>query len=107
VHAELNGPCNINGKPGVCIPTKACIAKGGTYASGFCPKDPADIKCCVTGGPVIPERNCKRHVIDAGYRILKQFPGKVKVVYCYANKSGDHGKGLALDFMVGVRNIYS
>ena len=72
---------------------------------GFCP-GPAEFKCCVkeTGEPIpkIPEHNCKRHVIDAGYKILQKFPGYVKVVWCYANKPGEHGKGLALDFMVGV-----
>ena len=105
VHSALNDPCNINSKPGVCINTASCIARGGTYASGFCPKDPADIMCCVKGGPTIPEYKCQRHVIDAGYKILNKFPGYVNVVYCYANKPGEHGKGLALDFMVGVRSI--
>ena len=39
-----------------------------------------------------------------GYVILNQFPGKVHTVWCYANKSGDHGLGLALDFMVANRS---
>ena len=36
--------------------------------------------------------------------ILNQFPNAVHTVWCYANKPGDHGLGLALDFMVGNRN---
>jgi hypothetical protein len=32
--------------------------------------------------------------------ILREFPGKVHTVWCYANKPGDHGRGLALDLMV-------
>jgi hypothetical protein len=76
--------------------------------AGYCP-GPANFKCCVNGPsgqiPKIPENKCQRHVIDAGYKILKNFPGYVKVVWCYANKPGEHGKGLALDFMVGVCNI--
>ena len=87
------------------------ITSAGNHSTilctGYCP-GPTNFKCCVkspSGIPKIPEHNCKRHVIDAGYKILNKFPGYVKVVWCYANKPGEHGKGLALDFMVGVCNI--
>ncbi|KAJ3558852.1 hypothetical protein NP233_g11412 [Leucocoprinus birnbaumii] len=45
-HAAVNGACSVNGTPGVCLSTSTCSSGGGTYASGFCPNDPADIKCC-------------------------------------------------------------
>ncbi|KAI9842586.1 MAG: hypothetical protein M1837_007024 [Sclerophora amabilis] len=44
--AAVNGPCTANGVPGICIATAACKSGGGKSASGFCPNDPNDIKCC-------------------------------------------------------------
>ena len=42
-----DSPCTGSGDaPGVCIATGSCTSRGGTYISGACPKDPADIKCC-------------------------------------------------------------
>src|SRR5436190_404258 len=53
VHAHVlagravDGPCTgSGGAPGVCIATGSCTSAGGTYISGACPNDPADIKCC-------------------------------------------------------------
>lgn len=43
-------------------------------------------------------------MVANGKKILAQFPGAVHTVWCYANKPGDHGLGLALDLMVGARN---
>lgn len=45
-NAALNGPCTVSGTPGVCIKTSSCSSSGGTSHTGFCPNDPADVKCC-------------------------------------------------------------
>ncbi|KAJ6464552.1 hypothetical protein C8R45DRAFT_840404 [Mycena sanguinolenta] len=42
--AAVNGPCSSG--PGVCISTSSCSAGGGVSATGLCPSDPSDIKCC-------------------------------------------------------------
>lgn len=44
--AAVNGPCSIDGTPGVCIPSSKCTESGGTNRVGFCRDDPSDIKCC-------------------------------------------------------------
>lgn len=44
--AALNGACSVNGTPGVCLTTSTCTSSGGSYASGYCPNDPTDVKCC-------------------------------------------------------------
>lgn len=44
--AALNGPCTASGAPGVCITTSSCSSSGGTSFTGFCPNDPANVKCC-------------------------------------------------------------
>lgn len=65
VHAALNGPCSVaNGTPGVCVSTASCSSSGGTSHTGFCPNDPADIKCCVkpvcgNGGSCMNVNNCE------------------------------------------------
>ena len=51
----VNGPCSINNTPGVCLPIAQCTGSGASSQSGFCPDDPADVKCCIqpscgTGG---------------------------------------------------------
>ncbi|PFH48195.1 glycoside hydrolase family 24 protein [Amanita thiersii Skay4041] len=47
VQGALNGPCSVNGTPGVCVKTAACRAAGGKPdPSNFCPNDPADVQCC-------------------------------------------------------------
>ncbi|TFK74166.1 glycoside hydrolase family 24 protein [Pluteus cervinus] len=45
-YATVNGPCTAGSTPGVCISTSTCSSGGGTSYSGYCPNDPADIKCC-------------------------------------------------------------
>jgi uncharacterized protein YraI len=66
-------------------------------------------RCSGSGGgggggiPTIPPTKCKKHVINAGYVILEEFPGYVHTVWCYGKRPGDkgeHPKGLALDLMV-------
>ncbi|EAU82386.2 hypothetical protein CC1G_06696 [Coprinopsis cinerea okayama7 len=45
--AALNGPCNIPGVgPGTCLHTSTCANGGGGSFSGYCPNDPADVRCC-------------------------------------------------------------
>jgi len=44
--AAINGRCNVNGTPGVCISTAKCASAGGQSPKGFCPHDPDDIRCC-------------------------------------------------------------
>jgi hypothetical protein len=56
IHAALNGHCTDNSNPplgpgswpadGICIHTSTCKSAGGVSASGWCPDDPEDIKCC-------------------------------------------------------------
>ena len=31
---------------GICVKTSDCDKYGGTYISGLCPDDPANVKCC-------------------------------------------------------------
>ncbi|OJD25868.1 hypothetical protein ACJ73_02755 [Blastomyces percursus] len=112
--------CNARGVRGVCIKKSAC--KGyATPGAGTpndpwtCPNDPNDVMCCTTRKPppappappvTIPENRCKRHVIDAGYRILGANPGKVRSVICYGKRSNksEHPLGLALDLMTGAHS---
>lgn len=44
--AAINGPCSVGSTPGVCIATAQCSSASGSSSVGFCPNDPADIKCC-------------------------------------------------------------
>lgn len=51
----VNGPCSVDGTPGVCIPSATCSGSDGSFRSGFCPDDASDVKCCIkpdcgTGG---------------------------------------------------------
>jgi lysozyme len=45
-YAALNGPCSVDGTPGVCVSTASCKHAGGTSHRNFCPFDPDDIRCC-------------------------------------------------------------
>ena len=45
--ATINGRCNVNDTPGVCISTAKCDSAGGQSPKGFCPGDPDDIRCCI------------------------------------------------------------
>ncbi|KAL1958109.1 hypothetical protein VTO42DRAFT_5149 [Malbranchea cinnamomea] len=99
------GPCTVYYQDGECLPTAECAEQGKVSTPNFCPNDPADVQCCTAPpNPEIPENNCQPHVVEAGKTILKEKPNIAHVVWCYANKPGEHGKGLALDFMVGPYN---
>ncbi|QSS59072.1 hypothetical protein I7I51_08504 [Histoplasma capsulatum] len=114
--------CNARGVPGVCKKKSACR---GTATPGAgtandpwtCPHDPNDVMCCTDKKPPpppppagpsvrIPEYRCKRHVIDAGYKIVGANPGKVRFVGCYGKRSSksEHPLGLALDLMTGAHS---
>ena len=61
--AALNGPCSIDGTPGVCVTTTNCAASDGSFRSGFCPNDPENVRCCIkpecgSGGNCRPEGTC-------------------------------------------------
>ncbi|KAL6713718.1 hypothetical protein ACLMJK_008210 [Lecanora helva] len=45
--AAINGPCSTDGTPGVCVKISDCAAADGSFRSGLCPNDPADVKCCI------------------------------------------------------------
>jgi hypothetical protein len=50
--AALNGRCSGTAtgayrNQGICVKTSTCSSHGGSYISGGCPNDPADVKCCV------------------------------------------------------------
>jgi hypothetical protein len=97
------GSCEVYYATGECISTSECASQGLLSTPNYCPDDPEDIQCCTEiPDPEIPETNCQAHVIEAGEVILSEKPGIVHVVWCYADKSGEHGEGLALDLMVGV-----
>lgn len=104
--AAAQNACTVYYQDGTCIPKADCESDGKMATPNFCPKDPADVQCCTdVANPEIPASNCQPHVIEAGKTILAEKPTSVHVVWCYADKSGEHGKGLALDFMVGVRRL--
>ncbi|KAG0022815.1 hypothetical protein BGZ81_008366 [Podila clonocystis] len=44
-----------NWGPGICIRTSDCTRSGGSYVSGACPNDPADVKCCTYGTCQVPD----------------------------------------------------
>jgi len=54
VSTAVNGPCKVNGTPGVCISTASCARDGGkSSTANFCPMDPADIQCCTKTACVV------------------------------------------------------
>ncbi|KAG0269229.1 hypothetical protein DFQ27_004469 [Actinomortierella ambigua] len=77
--------------PGLCIPTSQCTSGGGTYRSGLCPKDPANVKCCTYGtctwndngswapGGCMPTANCRQY---DGVPIPGRCPGPADIQCC-------------------------
>jgi len=57
--AALNGPCTMGSTPGVCLDTGDCTSGGGTYASGYCPNDPTNVKCCYKTSCGTSGGNCR------------------------------------------------
>ncbi|KAG5292520.1 hypothetical protein I7I48_04640 [Histoplasma ohiense] len=116
--------CNARGVPGVLHEKKSACRGTATPGAGTpsdpwtCPHDPNDVMCCTDKKPPppparpsvrIPEYRCKRHVIDAGYKIMGANRGKVRSVGCYGKRSGksEHPLGLALDLMTGLAQAHS
>lgn len=61
--AAVNGPCSIDGTPGVCVTTANCAAIDGSFRSGFCKNDVENVKCCIkpecgSGGNCRPTNTC-------------------------------------------------
>jgi len=86
--ATLNGPCSgaYSGQ-GACVYESDCTKNGGSYISGFCPNDAANIKCCVKKvqvnpyfkvGRCIPKSQC-----TGSYLMLDGYcPGNDNVKLC-------------------------
>ncbi|KAL9033288.1 MAG: hypothetical protein Q9214_007586 [Letrouitia sp. 1 TL-2023] len=90
--AAVNGPCSVNGVPGVCLATAKCKDAGGTSTAGFCPDDPADVKCCTkpscgSGG------NCRWTSSCSGTTLSGQCPGPNDFKCCVAGGGGGNGGG--------------
>lgn len=44
---SIGSYCSAYGYSGTCRTTSSCTALGGGSVAGFCPNDPADVKCCL------------------------------------------------------------
>ncbi|KAL8922151.1 MAG: hypothetical protein Q9208_005346 [Pyrenodesmia sp. 3 TL-2023] len=87
--AAVNGPCSVNGTPGVCLRTADCN-NGGTSTAGFCPNDPTDVKCCTkpscgSGG------NCRFTSSCTGTTLAGQCPGPTDFKCCVPTNGGGGG----------------
>lgn len=83
----VNGPCSIDGTPGVCISTSSCSGSDGSFRSGFCPNDPSNIKCCIkpecgSGG------NCRFSSQCSGSTKTGLCPGPADFQCCLGKSSG-------------------
>ncbi|KAI9892485.1 MAG: hypothetical protein M1814_001442 [Vezdaea aestivalis] len=88
--AALNGPCTANGVPGTCISTESCGASGGKSATGFCPNDPTNVKCCTkescgNGGNCRFTSNCQ------GTSLQGLCPGPNAFQCCVPTQTGGGG----------------
>lgn len=85
--AVLNGQCTGKGSaPGVCIATKKCTSKGGTFITGACPGLANDIKCCTkpacgSGG------NCRWTSQCSGTTVSNLCPGPAGFKCCVPSTS--------------------
>lgn len=80
----------------------------GTSVTGECP-GPGQFQCCQSaeincGGydpPGFVKTGCKQVAINGGEEVIKQFPGRIRVVSCQRNDPGsDHNNGMATDIAV-------
>ena len=102
--AAVNGPCSIDGTPGVCVTTSDCAAADGSYRSGFCPNDPADVKCCIkpecgSGGNCRPTSSC------TGTTKAGLCPGPSDFKCCEPNGGGGGGGGSAGDYSLSANGV--
>ncbi|KAH6910431.1 hypothetical protein BKA70DRAFT_1041814, partial [Coprinopsis sp. MPI-PUGE-AT-0042] len=65
--------------PGVCLSTTDCTAGGGEYWSGYCPNDPANVKCCVKR---CPNGICRPVSLCPGKKLANYCPGPESVKCC-------------------------
>ena len=88
--AAVNGPCAIDGTPGVCVTTSNCAAADGSFRSGFCPNDPDNVRCCIkpecgSGG------NCRSTSSCDGTPKAGLCPGPSTFQCCQPGSSGGGG----------------
>lgn len=88
----VNGPCSIDGTPGVCISSAQCSDSDGSSRSGFCPDDPSNIKCCIkpdcgSGG------NCRWTSQCSGSSQTGLCPGPADFQCCVGSDGGSPGDG--------------
>ncbi|KAH6910429.1 hypothetical protein BKA70DRAFT_1095336 [Coprinopsis sp. MPI-PUGE-AT-0042] len=79
VSGALYGPCYVGVTPGACLEIGECNSGGGVVHTGYCPNDPAGIKCCTKscpGGTCRPVSNC------AGKTKTGYCPGPASVKCC-------------------------
>ncbi|RPA92699.1 hypothetical protein L873DRAFT_1817221 [Choiromyces venosus 120613-1] len=86
-NAAVDGLCSVNGTSGVCISTANCASGGGKSTVGFCPNDPADIRCCTktacgSGG------NCRWTNECSGTSVSNQCPGPGGFKCCQPSSGG-------------------
>ncbi|KAL8799524.1 MAG: hypothetical protein Q9182_005833 [Xanthomendoza sp. 2 TL-2023] len=87
--AAVNGPCAIDGTPGVCITTTNCAKADGSFRSGFCPNDIDSVKCCIkpqcgAGG------NCRASSTCTQGTVKKNLcPGPESFTCCEPKSGGD------------------
>ncbi|KAK5655231.1 hypothetical protein OQA88_5798 [Cercophora sp. LCS_1] len=91
--AAVNEPCvGSGGVAGVCISTSACSAAGGSSITGFCPSDPAGIRCCFkkscSNGS---SGNCRWQSDCAGSSVSNQCPGPSQMKCCSSAATGFGG----------------
>ena len=88
----VNGHCSVNGTPGVCLHTDDCSSGSGTSTAGFCPDDPADVKCC-TKPSCGSSGNCRWTSSCSGTTLSGQCPGPSDFKCCIAKSGGGGGGG--------------
>ena len=91
-YATLNGPCSVNGVPGVCLSTSSCKSGSGTSTTGFCPNDPSDVKCC-TKPSCSSSGSCEWASSCSGTTLSGQCPGPADFKCCVPKSSGSGGSG--------------
>ena len=101
--AAVNGPCSIDGTPGVCITTSNCAAGDGSFRSGFCPNDPDNVKCCIkpecgSGG------NCRFTSSCSGTTKTGLCPGPA-TFKCCEPKKGTPGGGTTADHSLSAKGV--
>ncbi|EAU80870.1 hypothetical protein CC1G_03046 [Coprinopsis cinerea okayama7 len=92
--AAINDPCSVNGTPGICLTTTSCTNQGGQHAVGFCPKDPANVRCCTKkcgqGGTCRFENTCRTGLTAVG---LCPGPANFKCCFPKVDRCGDRTGG--------------